>query len=74
VKARLYVPAHTEQLDVVDWFVVVAEVVLALSLAARCIAADSSIHALAASGWMFAASNYYTARKRFNPQLHRGKP
>lgn len=70
MKPQLYVPAHREHLDVVDWFVIVGQMTLALGLAWRCYAVDSSIHGIAASGWLFAASNYYTARKRFNPAVH----
>jgi hypothetical protein len=64
------VPAHREQLDIVDWFVFVGMALFSLALAYRGYSSDSVIHGVAASGWLLAASNYYTARKRYNPRLH----
>lgn len=65
-----YVRMHREELTIVDWFILVGEIVLGLSLLARGWSTGSSVHALAGIGWVLAASNYYTARKRFHPEMH----
>lgn len=62
-KPQLYVPAHKEELSIVDWFFIVGALMFVCWLIHR---RDSA----AAIGWLLAASNYYTARKRYNPQLH----
>jgi hypothetical protein len=69
-KPQLYIPAHREELTVVDWFVIVGQTLLAFWLAWRGYATESGVHSVAAAGWLFSASNYYTARKRYNPRLH----
>lgn len=63
MKPRLYVPAHVEELDLVDWFFIVGAL---LFVCWRLYREDAA----AAIGWLLAASNYYTARKRFNPRVH----
>lgn len=54
------------RLDVVDWIVIVGQVLWGLSFALGW----TNNPAVAASGWGWAALNYYTARRRFVPELH----
>jgi hypothetical protein len=69
-RPQLYVPDHREQFDVVDWFFIVGASLLALFLAYRGYTSNSTIHGVAACGWLLAVSNYCTARRRFNPRLN----
>jgi hypothetical protein len=60
---QLYVPAHKEELGVVDWFFIAGALLFVCWLLYR----DNPAGAI---GWLLATSNYYTARKRYNPRLH----
>lgn len=62
-RPQLYVPAHSEELGVTDWFFIVSALLFV------CWLLYSGNHA-GAIGWLLAASNYHTARKRFNPRVH----
>jgi hypothetical protein len=66
VKPQLYIRAYVNELDVVDWFIIVGQMLWGLAFAMSW----TQNAAVAASGWGWAAYNYYTARRRFHPELH----
>ncbi len=66
MREHVYVRTYVNQLDVIDWFVLVGQLLWALSFALGW----STNTAVAASGWGWCAYNYYVARKRYHPELH----